>query len=144
MNAVAQSEGLTGSHFVNPDGYHNKNHYTTARDMQKIGVLALSQPVIRQAMGTQKVAVDLKSDYTSVWENTNKLIKPDSNYYNPDALGMKTGYTNAAGYCLMSAFAAEGKTVLIGVFGCSGTDTRFADAQNIYNAYMQHNKNTLG
>ena len=144
MNAVAQAEGLTGSHFVNPDGYHNKDHYTTCRDMQKIGVLALNQPVIRQAMGTQKVVVDLQYDFPGGWKNTNKLIHPDEPYYNPDALGMKTGYTGAAGYCLMSAFAAEGRTVLIGVFGCSGTDNRFADAQNIYNAYMQHNKNTLG
>lgn len=135
MNAVAQTLGLTGSHFENPDGYHNENHYTTCRDMQKIGVLALSRPVICQAMGTEKVVVDLKYDYPGGWKNTNLLIQPTSEYYNPAALGMKTGHTKAAGYCLMSAFAVEGKTVIVGVFGCPEMTDRFMDAQKIFDAY---------
>lgn len=137
MNTVAQTVGLTGSHFENPDGYHSTNHYTTCRDMQKIGLLALSQPVIRQIMGMQKVVIDLQYDYPGGWQNTNLLIQPTSEYYNPDAIGMKTGYTRAAGACLMSAFAAEGKTVLIGIFGCPEKTDRFVDAQNIYNIYKQ-------
>lgn len=137
MNTTAQALGLTGSHFMNPDGYHNTNHYTTCRDMQKIGTLALSQPVLRQVMATKKVVLDLQYDYPGGWENTNFLIQPDSKYYNPAAIGMKTGYTRAAGNCLMAAFEAEGKTVLVGIFGCPEKTDRFADAQKIYKAYMQ-------
>lgn len=137
MNTAAQSLGFTGSHFENPDGYHNTNHFTTCWDMQKIGTLALSQPVIRQVMGTQKVVLDLQYDYPGGWKNTNELIQPKSKYYNPAAIGMKTGYTRAAGYCLMSAFTYEGKTILIGIFGCPEMTDRFTDAQNVYNTYIR-------
>ena len=137
MNTVAQTLGLTGSHFENPDGYHNVNHYTTCRDMQKIGVLALSQPVIRQTMAIEKVVLDLQYDYPGGWQNTNLLIQPTSDYYNPAAIGMKTGYTKAAGNCLMSAFGVEDKTVIVGIFGCADKLARFADAQKIYNIYTQ-------
>ncbi len=137
MNAVAQKEGLTGSHFENPDGYHNKNHYTTCRDMQKIGVLALSQMVIREVMATPKVVVDLAYDYPGGWKNTNFLIQPNSEFYNPAAIGMKTGSTAAAGNCLMSAFSVEGKTVIVGIFGCLQKNDRFVDAQKIFDAYTQ-------
>lgn len=137
MNTTAKTLGLTGSHFMNPDGYHNTKHYTTCRDMQKIATLALNQPVLRQVMATKKVVLDLQYDYPGGWQNTNFLIQPDSKYYNPAAIGMKTGYTKAAGNCLMAAFSVEGKTVIVGIFGCPEKTGRFVDAQKIYNAYTQ-------
>ena len=137
MNFLAQAFQLTGTHFVNPDGYHNENHYTTCRDMQKIGQMALSNKTIRQAMATTKVVVDLQYDYPGGWKNTNLLIQPNSEYYNAAAIGMKTGYTRAAGYCLMSAFKVEEKTLMVGVFGCPEMMDRFADAQKIYDAYIK-------
>ncbi len=137
MNRWAKTFGLTGTHFENPDGYHNENHYTTCRDMQKIGQMALTNKVIRQAMATQKVVVDLQYDYPGGWKNTNLLIQPGSEYYNDAAIGMKTGYTRAAGYCLMSAFAVEGNTLMVGVFGCPEMMDRFEDAQKIYDAYIK-------
>lgn len=136
MNRWAKTFGLTGTHFENPDGYHNENHYTTCRDMQKIGQMALTNKVIRQAMATQKVVVDLQYDYPGGWKNTNLLIQPGSEYYNDAAIGIKTGYTRSAGYCLMSAFQIEGKTLMVGIFGCPETMDRFADAQKIYDAYI--------
>jgi D-alanyl-D-alanine carboxypeptidase (penicillin-binding protein 5/6) len=137
MNFLARTFSLTGTHFVNPDGYHNENHYTTCRDMQKIGQMALTNKTIRQAMATQKVVVDLQYDYPGGWKNTNLLIQPGSEYYNNAAIGMKTGYTRAAGYCLMSAFRMEGKTLMVGIFGCPESNDRFIDANGVYNAYMK-------
>ena len=137
MNLLVQTFALTGTHFVNPDGYHNENHYTTCRDMQKIGQMALTNKIIRQAMATTKVVVDLQYDYPGGWKNTNLLIQPNSEYYNAAAIGMKTGYTRAAGYCLMSAFQVEGKTLMVGVFGCPEMTDRFVDAQKIYDAYIK-------
>ena len=137
MNATAQTLGLTGSHFMNPDGYHNSQHYTTCADMQKIATLALNQPVLRQVMATQKVVLDLQYDYPGGWQNTNLLLKPSSKYYNPAAIGMKTGYTKSAGNCLMAAFAVEGKTVVVGIFGCPDQTDRFEDVQKIYGAYIE-------
>ncbi len=136
MNRLAEAFGLSGTHFENPDGYHSENHYTTCRDMQKIGQMVLTDPVIREVMATEKVVVDLQYDYPGGWKNTNLLIRPKSEYYNENAIGMKTGYTKTAGYCLMSAFRAEGKTLIVGVFGCPEKNDRFADAQKIYDAYV--------
>jgi len=137
MNRWARTLGLTGTHFENPDGYHNENHYTTCRDVQKIGQMALTNKTIRQAMVTQKVVVDLQYDYPGGWKNTNLLIQPSSEHYNPAAIGMKTGYTRAAGYCLMSAFRLEGKTLMVGVFGCPESNDRFTDANAVYDAYRK-------
>ena len=105
--------------------------------MQKIGQMALTNKTIRQAMATTKVMVDLQYDYPGGWKNTNLLIQPNSEYYNAAAIGMKTGYTRAAGYCLMSAFKVEEKTLMVGVFGCPEMMDRFVDAQKIYDAYIK-------
>lgn len=136
MNHWAKTFELTGTHFENPDGYHDENHYTTCRDMQKIGQMVLTNKVIRQAMATRKVVVDLQYDYPGGWKNTNLLIQTESEYFNAAAIGMKTGYTRAAGYCLMSAFAIEGKTLIVGIFGCPEMMDRFADANAVYDAYV--------
>lgn len=137
MNTVARNLGLTGSHFENTDGYHHENHYTTCADMQKIGTLALAQPVLRQVMGTLKVEIDLKRPYPGgAWKNTNFLLQPTSPYYIPTAFGMKTGHTSAAGGCLLASFSVEGKTLIMGIFGCPTRENRFEDAHKIYNAYI--------
>ena len=137
MNRLARIFDLSGTHFVNPHGYHDQNHYTTCQDMQKIGQLVLTNNTLRQVIATTNVAVDLQYDYPGGWNNTNLLIQPSSEYYNPDAIGMKTGSTGEAGYCLMSAFQVEGKTLMVGVFGCAKKTDRFEDTQKIYDAYVE-------
>ena len=61
------------------------------------------------------------------WKNTNLLIDPESDYYCPYAIGLKTGQTYAAGSCLLSAFDYHGRSLIIGVFGCPEEEDRFAD-----------------
>ncbi|MBQ3000364.1 MAG: D-alanyl-D-alanine carboxypeptidase [Oscillospiraceae bacterium] len=137
MNAVAAELGMSGSHFENPDGYHHENHYTTCADMQKIGTLALSHPEIKSTIGlTQVETPQLQRPYPgNVWKNTNFLLQPTSPHYVPTATGMKTGYTGAAGGCLLASFAVEGEQVLVGVFGCPTKENRFEDVCKIYNVY---------
>jgi len=67
------------------------------------------------------------------WKNTHALIHPDSEYYCPYAIGLKTGQTPSAGSCLLSAFRCEGRTLIIGVFGCPETQDRFADTLQLFN-----------
>ena len=134
MNRWARTLGLTGTHFENPDGYHNENHYTTCRDMQKIGQMALTNKTIRQAMVTQKVVVDLQYDYPGGWKNTNLLIQPSSEHYNPAAIGMKTGYTRAAGGCLLAAFEKDGEVYIQHMLQ-STTMSGYVDGLNDYIQY---------
>ena len=132
MNSQAASLGMTGTHFVNPDGIHDKNHYTTFADLAILGKLAMADATVMQYAVQAKDQVTLHGE-TIDWKNTNKLIDPASSYYCPYAVGLKTGQTPDAGSCLLSAFRFQGKELLIGVFGCPKEDDRFDDTLQLFN-----------
>jgi D-alanyl-D-alanine carboxypeptidase len=125
---------MTGTHFVTPDGIHDNDHYTTFGDLTIIGKLALNNPTIRQYTSTPKQTVTLHGQNLQ-WKNTNRLIDPASSYYCPYAIGLKTGRTNAAGTCLLSAFQMGETELLIGVFGCNVNKDgdRFDDTLDLFN-----------
>lgn len=135
MNLAAKTLDLQNSHFENPDGYHASEHHSCPADLVKIAYLALEEPVIRRCMELQKDKVTFVSGETLVWENTNRLLNPESEYYCPDAVGMKTGYTGSAGYCLMAAFGE--RPLVVGIFGAQEPLTRYENAQALYNAWLQ-------
>ena len=127
MNAQAKLLGLNNTYFANPDGIHSEEHYTTFADLAKLGMLALEDPTIREVAMVSRENVTFQSGQTKTWTNTNALIDPESPYYCPYAIGLKTGQTPYAGSCLLSAFEYEGTTLLIGVFGCPEPEDRFPD-----------------
>lgn len=132
MNRQAKILGMTGAHFANPDGIHQNDHYMTFRDLALLGMLALEDPVIMQFAGVATDTVTI-SDEARQWKNTNELIHPESQYYCPYAIGLKTGQTPSAGSCLLSAFEYKGRTYIIGVFGCPDVMDRFADTLQLFN-----------
>lgn len=136
MNNTAQKLGMTGSHFANPDGIHDFEHYTSSRDMMKIAALALESYTIRNCVSIVSDRVTFSNGDVAVWDNTNKLIDPASQYYCPDAIGLKTGHTSYAGFCLLSAFELEGKTYVVGTLGCVRPEDRFIDALKLYNVLV--------
>lgn len=127
MNADREKLGLTGSHFVTPDGMHSGNHYISFQDMVTIGKLALSNEVISQCIGVFEMEIELSEYRTLEWENTNMLLDPDSRYYSTYIGGMKTGFTTPAGNCVLSYAQVNGRRFLIGVFECKYPEDRFAD-----------------
>ena len=131
MNDRAAAEGLTGTHFVTPDGYHDPDHYTCLQDMITIGQLALSNETIAKYAAVSKVATGLVA--VPEWQNTNWLVRQETEYYCPYAKGLKTGRTTEAGNCLVSAFQVEDNWYIIGVFGCTETADRFADTLHLLN-----------
>ena len=148
MNAQAKLLGMTGSHFANPDGIHEENHYMTFRDLALLGMLALEDPIIMEYAAVASETVTIPNGSATVsgggataatgdtheWKNTNALIHKDSEYYCPYAIGLKTGQTPSAGSCLLSAFEYDGSTYIIGVFGCPQVDDRFADTLQLFNS----------
>lgn len=137
MNRQAQELGLVNSHFVNPDGYHDDNHYTCPADAAKIGMLAMQQPIMAKYLGKQQDSVVFKSGERIAWYNTNHLINPESPYYMACAVGLKTGYTGEAGQCLLAGFREEGREMIIGIFGSEGLYRRYDDAAALYRACTQ-------
>ena len=136
MNQTARDLGLTGSQFANPDGYHDVQHYVSSRDMMIIGELALENECIRSCVAISADQVEYSNGDVANWHNTNALIDPESQYYCPDAVGLKTGHTSAAGFCVLSAFAVDGQDYVIGTFGCQRPEDRFIDALKLYDVLI--------
>ena len=132
MNRQAKLLGMDDTHFANPDGLHQDDHYSTLGDLAVLGTLALEDPVLMQYAGTAHETVQMESG-AKQWKNTNALINPESPYYCPYAIGLKTGQTPSAGSCLLSAFEYEERTFVIGVFGCPEEDDRFPDTLQLFN-----------
>ena len=105
MNERALSVGATNSHFANPNGLHDENHYTTTYDMYLILNEALKNPTFY----TLFAATNYECTYTSngqtttgKWESTNQFIAGKQKFANGfTIIGGKTGTTGAAGYCLV-------------------------------------------
>ncbi len=139
MNARAKELGLTESHFVNPDGIHDDEHYMSFHDLALLGKLAMGNETIMkyaalaQGDNPRYAPEDTGEDAQKQWKNTNELIHETSQYYCPWARGLKTGQTPMAGSCLLSAFQYEGEEYVIGVFGCPEKDDRFADTLQLFN-----------
>lgn len=132
MNTRLAALGLTGTHFVNPDGYHDPAHYTTLEDIARIGALALENETIMKYAKTPQDSVIYASGQTNKWKNTNALIDPESRFYRSDAIGLKTGSTDEAGYCVLTATRdSAGRYYVIGIFGASTGDARFLDAARL-------------
>lgn len=128
MNRQADLLGFEMTHFTNPDGWHTGSHYTCMNDLARISALALENDTIRRYMGMGRDETNFYSGQAVIWENTNLLVLPGSGFYRTDAIGMKTGYTRPAGYCLMSAFDFEEGDIVIGQFGYVNKNNRFTDA----------------
>lgn len=132
MNDTAEALGMSGSHFANPDGYHDFDHYTTLADLITIGRLALGNDLIRQCAATVEDSVTFSNGDVARWSNTNALIDPESQYYHQDAIGLKTGHTSQAGFCVLTAFRLDGEYIIVGTFGCQRPEDRFIDALKLY------------
>ena len=105
MNEKAEEIGCTNTHFVNANGMHDDNHYTTAKDLALISEYAMKDETIREIVKTIKYTLPNTELYTGeprVLDNTNLLIHPENKYYLDYVIGVKTGYTKEAGNCLVS------------------------------------------
>ena len=108
MNREAQKLGATGTHFVNPHGLTNENHYTTAYDLYLIFNEALKQPEFRKVTGTTSYTADYTdgsgNPVSTTWEGGNWYMVGQRQ--TPEGLTVfsgKTGTTSAAGFCLIMA-----------------------------------------
>lgn len=112
MNAKAREIGMRQSNFVNPNGLTEPGQYSTARDMARLALHAYRNRVLRGLMATRVTSWRTPAGRTITYENTNKLMK-----YFGLCNGMKTGYTEAAGHCLVSSAADGGKHLVCVVLG---------------------------
>ncbi|MBE5817610.1 MAG: D-alanyl-D-alanine carboxypeptidase [Clostridiales bacterium] len=114
MNQKASSLGCTSSHFVNPSGLPSPEHYTTAFDLALIARAAMQNDTFARIVSTKKISIPWEGmEHDRILINENKML------YNYDgANGIKTGYTIAAGRCLVSSAERDGMTLIAVVLGC--------------------------
>lgn len=135
MNDWVTQLGCTNTHFVNADGLHDENHYTTCEDMAKITLEALKNEMFVKISTTKSFTYD---DVRFIHTNF-MLDKPHVTYYYEYAQGIKTGSTEQAGYCVITKASKNGYNYLAVVMDSpvkkiDGIDTKcsFIDAKNLF------------
>ncbi len=114
MNDLAAQIGAFDTHFVNPHGLHDDDHYTTAYDLALISAYAMRNPVFEEIVGTKVRKTTWKDhDYGRVITNKNKILSRFDG-----GCGIKTGYTKKAGRCLVAAAKRNGSTIICVVLNC--------------------------
>ncbi|MGC1481802.1 MAG: D-alanyl-D-alanine carboxypeptidase [Chthoniobacterales bacterium] len=124
MNRRAASLGATSSYFVNPHGLPG-SQYSTARDVGRIAFAAYRNSDLRSMMRLPSYTFRYQDGRTKTLEATNKLLKTSSMYN-----GMKTGYTVAAGRCLVTSASFGGRSLILVQLG-SKTSYIFDDADRM-------------
>lgn len=124
MNQKAQELGCENTHFANPHGLNDPNHYTTVSDMAKMAKYALTLPEFAEITNTVTTDIIGEDRYLVT---TNSMIDPvrGGDLYYPYAHGIKTGSTgNDSGYCLVSTASKGGYTYLCVAYGAPYEDEK--------------------
>lgn len=132
MNRRAKELGLKQTKFKNPHGLHHQDHYTTAKEMGKIAYQAMKNPAFREIaeIAHIKIPPTNKTEEERYYINTNGLVSTMrySQFYYKGASGIKTGYTDEAGNCLVAS-AKRGNAELISVlFHGEGIESSHGDS----------------
>ena len=129
MNQKAKELGCENTHFTNPHGLHNENHYASARDMVKIARYAMTIPGFTDVTGTEAwnyhPVGDAEDVRTAVTTNKMLLNYLDDNgmtYYYQSCTGIKTGSLDEAGYCITATATAFGYTYIAVAMGSPMVD----------------------
>ena len=112
MNEKAAALGLSDTHFTNPHGLDDDEHYTTALELAKITAAALEYPEFCEIVSTKTKRVE-KEGLTRLFANHNKML---SRY--DGCIGVKTGYTQKSGRCLVSAAERDGIKLIAVTLSC--------------------------
>ena len=135
MNAEALALGCTGSHFTNPHGLHDEDHYTTARDLARILMADLEFGFFHTLYSTTSYvlpATETREERTLRTTNYLRDTAVNDQYYDARVLGGKTGFTTPAGRCVVLTAASGDLIYLAVVLGASGYD---AAGQEIYGSF---------
>ena len=137
MNQKAKELGCKNTHFTNPSGIHNKEHYSTAYDMALIARYCMKNETFRSIVSKTSCTIEATDKYEKrYFQNTNDLIIPTSKYYYKYAIGIKTGFTSQAKNCLISASLKDNMELITVALGAEATEDgrsgRYVDTLNLF------------
>ncbi len=125
MNQKAEELGLSNTHFVTPHGLDDSNHYTTAYELALLTDYALENETFRKIVNTQNTNITINGNSRNI-SNTNELLG-----YTPGVNGVKTGFTNGAGRCLVTSCTRNGNQIITVVLGCDTKKQRTSDSSKL-------------
>ena len=134
MNKKAEELGCKNSHFVNPNGIHNSNHYSTAYDMYLISKYAMENEKFVKIVSTYQHTLPVTNKYIKndrIMKNTNLFVNPNSKYFDKNIKGIKTGTTLQAGNCLITNINKDGFDVITVVLGAQTKDSKFSETSKM-------------
>ena len=134
MNNKAKEIGCKNSHFVNPNGIHNDEHYTTAYDMYLISDYAMKNETFAKIVSTYEYTLPATNKYKNtdrVMKNSNNFVNPNSSYYNKSVKGIKTGTTTQAGNCLITYASKDGLDFINVVLGAETSNGKFDETNKM-------------
>lgn len=127
MNQKAKELGCVDTSFKTPHGLDAKNHYSTAEDLALIARAAMDNETFREIVSTKSYKFRTKKKrHKYIVNSTNKLLGNVKG-----VCGVKTGYTDDAGYCFVGAYQYKGKTYITVVLGSSGSEQRWDDTKQL-------------
>lgn len=127
MNQKAYELGLANSHFESPHGLDSDNHYTTAYELALLTNYALHNEIFSNIVGTQRYTVTI-NNYSKELHNSNELLGSTNGVY-----GVKTGFTNGANRCLVTACKRNDMDIICVVLGCDTKKLRGQDSTKLIN-----------
>ncbi len=146
MNKKAKEIGCVDSNFVNANGAHNENHYSSAYDLSIIARYSMKNETFRRIVTQSECSLphtefwtdeDVEEHGERNFKNTNSLLKPDSQYYYPYAISIKAGFTTPAKNCLVTGSNKDGfETIAVVLHGENteeGLSARYVDTINLFN-----------
>lgn len=143
MNTRATELGCKNTHFTNPSGIHDENHYSTAYDLALMTKYAMKNETFRSIVSSETCSISQTNKYEArVLKNTNLLLRQDGsssgeNYYYKYAIGVKTGFTEKAKNCLIAAAERDNLELISVMLGAEqtadGLSQRYVDAINLFN-----------
>ncbi len=136
MNSRAAELGLNGTHYGNPVGLHDEETYTTARDIYTLAKFALQNDTFKTVCQTSRYTLSFKPAKRSKTLSTTIMIQDNttSSYYTY-AKGVKTGFTDEAGRCLVTTATHNGYNYMCILMGCpdvKGRRYEFSEAANLF------------
>lgn len=127
MNKKAAELGMKNTHFVNCNGLHDPEHYTSAYDFAQLGLYALKHPLIKELCTVKHYRIREETSKPFQYDNKNKLL-----WTYPGTDGFKTGWTVDAMYCLTATCERNGLRFVSVVMGTPVKSGHFADTKILY------------
>ncbi len=136
MNRRARELGCEDTHFQNPHGYHDVNHYSTALDLARITREAIKLEAFRKIVSAPYYVMNIRrgsSELENRVVNTNSLLKTGNTYYYADCIGVKTGFHSAAGQCFVGAAEHDGARLISVDLHSVGSSEKWVDTIRLFN-----------